>query len=179
MNHEAVKLHRRDIAEKLLQTEIEKLPSYDRQIVERFINGHRVARDVMSEFEEQLTFGQRIADRVAAFGGSWTFIFIFLGLLMIWMIFNTYVLIARAFDPYPYILLNLILSSVAALQAPVIMMSQNRQDQKDRLRSELDFNVNRRAELEIQGLAHKLNLLGEKLGDVEELLRHGNGQNRA
>jgi uncharacterized membrane protein len=162
MNQELIKAHRRETAEKLLQTEIDKLPPDERDVVERFINGHRVARDVMGEFEEQLSFGQRIADQVAKFGGSWTFIFIFLALLVVWMIFNTFVLIARAFDPYPYILLNLILSCIAALQAPVIMMSQNRMAEKDRVQARQDYEVNIKAELEILQLQKKINELRER-----------------
>ncbi len=162
MNNQKNKISRRETAERLLQTEIDKLPSYERQIVENFINGHRVARDVIGEFDEQQSFGQRIADRVAAFGGSWTFIFIFLGLLVIWMLFNTFVLIARAFDPYPYILLNLILSCIAALQAPVIMMSQNRMAAKDRVQAKHDYEVNIKAELEILQIQEKINELRER-----------------
>jgi uncharacterized membrane protein len=120
--------------------------------------------------EEHVTFGERVADMVAAFGGSWFFIAIFAVLLAFWTGANSY-LRGRAWDPYPFILLNLFLSMLAAIQAPVIMMSQNRQDKKDRLRGELDYDVNRRAHAEIQGLAHKLNLLGDRLGDIEELLR--------
>jgi len=162
MNHQTLKLSRRNTAEKLLQTEIDKLPAYEREIVERFINGHRVARDVTSEFDEQLTFGERIADRVASFGGSWTFIFLFLGLLVVWMAFNTFVLARGAFDPYPYILLNLILSCVAALQAPVIMMSQNRMAEKDRVQAKHDYEVNIKAELEILQIQEKINELRER-----------------
>ena len=161
MNHRAIKVSRRETAEKLLQTEIEELPQYEREIVERFINGHRVARDVMSEFDEQQTFGQRVADRVASFGGSWTFIFLFLSVLIVWMIFNTFVLARQAFDPYPYILLNLLLSCVAALQAPVIMMSQNRMAEKDRVQAKNDYEVNIKAELEILQLQQKINELRE------------------
>jgi uncharacterized membrane protein len=120
--------------------------------------------------EEHVTFGERVADMVAAFGGSWSFIAMFALSLAIWTAANTYLRV-RAWDPYPFILLNLFLSMLAAIQAPVIMMSQNRQDKKDRLRGELDYDVNRRAHTEIQGLAHKLNLLGDRLGDIEELLR--------
>jgi len=120
--------------------------------------------------EEDATFGERIADAVAGFGGSWTFILSFLAALVGYVILSTG-LGNRAWDPYPFILLNLFLSMLAAIQAPIIMMSQNRQDTKDRLRGELDYDVNRRAETEIQGLARKLNLLGEKIGDVEDLLR--------
>jgi CRP/FNR family cyclic AMP-dependent transcriptional regulator len=130
----------------------------------------RANRNPNQVIEEEATFGQHIADRVAGFGGSWTFILTFLTVLVIYTAINI-VLGRSAWDPYPFILLNLFLSMLAAIQAPVIMMSQNRQDTKDRLRSELDFDVNRRAESEIQGLAHKLNLLGDKINDVEDLLR--------
>jgi CRP/FNR family cyclic AMP-dependent transcriptional regulator len=130
----------------------------------------RAARNPNQVIEEQETVGERVADSVASFGGSWSFITSALVVLVIYTIINIG-LGRRAWDPYPFILLNLILSMLAAIQAPVIMMSQNRQDKKDRLRSELDFEVNRRAEIEIQGLAHKINLIGDKIGDVEELLR--------
>ncbi len=130
----------------------------------------RAARNPNDVIEEKETFGERIADSVASFGGSWSFIIIFAIILTAYSAINVK-LGGRAWDPYPFILLNLFLSMLAAIQAPVIMMSQNRQDKKDRLRSELDFDVNRRAHAEIQGLAHKLNLLGDKIGDIEELLR--------
>jgi CRP/FNR family cyclic AMP-dependent transcriptional regulator len=116
------------------------------------------------------TFGERIADVVAGFGGSWTFIITFGVSISVYTIINIF-LRGKAWDPYPFILLNLFLSMLAAIQAPVIMMSQNRQDTKDRLRGELDYDVNRRAESEIQGLARKLNMLGNKIDDVEDLLR--------
>jgi CRP/FNR family transcriptional regulator, cyclic AMP receptor protein len=130
----------------------------------------RAARNPNQVIEEEETFGERIADIVAAFGGSWTFITAFGVVLITYSVINVE-LGARAWDPYPFILLNLFLSMLAAIQAPIIMMSQNRQDKKDRLRGELDFEVNRRAETEIQGLAHKINLIGDKIGDVEDLLR--------
>jgi CRP/FNR family cyclic AMP-dependent transcriptional regulator len=120
--------------------------------------------------EADATFGERIADTVARFGGSWTFIIAFCVVLSIYTTINVS-LGRRSWDPYPFILLNLFLSMLAAIQAPVIMMSQNRQDTKDRLRGELDYEVNRRAASDIQGLARKLNLLGEKIGDVEDLVR--------
>jgi uncharacterized membrane protein len=156
MNHETRKVNRRETAEKLLKMEIEMLPPHEQRIVENFINRHRVARNVMREFDENLTLGQRVADKIASFGGSWPFIFLFLGLLVMWMIFNTFVLMQRAFDPYPYILLNLLLSCLAALQAPVIMMSQNRQAEKDRLRATHDYEVNIKAELEILQLQEQI-----------------------
>jgi CRP/FNR family cyclic AMP-dependent transcriptional regulator len=130
----------------------------------------RAARNPNEVIEEEETFGERIADIVASFGGSWTFIITFAVVLVSYSSANVW-LGHRAWDPYPFILLNLFLSMLAAIQAPIIMMSQNRQDKKDRLRSELDFDVNRRAESEIQGLARKMNMLGEKLEDVEDLLR--------
>jgi CRP/FNR family transcriptional regulator, cyclic AMP receptor protein len=130
----------------------------------------RAMRNPNEVIDREATFGERIADGVAGFGGSWTFIIIFLVVLITYSAINVS-LGHRAWDPYPFILLNLFLSMLAAIQAPVIMMSQNRQDTKDRLRGELDYDVNRRAESEIQGLAHKLNLLADKIGDVEDLLR--------
>lgn len=132
----------------------------------------RANRHPNEVIEKDATFGERVADTVAGFGGSWTFIIIFGVLLAFYMTIDA-LLGRRAWDPYPYILLNLFLNMLAALQAPIIMMSQNRQDTKDRLRGELDYDVNRRAAVEIQGLARKLNLLGEKIGDVEDLLRNG------
>lgn len=130
----------------------------------------RAMRNPNEIIEKQATLGERVADAVAGFGGSWTFIITFAVTLTFYTAFNVY-LSSKAWDPYPFILLNLFLSMLAALQAPVIMMSQNRQDTKDRLRGELDFEVNRRAESEIQGLARKLNLLDEKLDDVYGMLR--------
>src|SRR3984957_20522143 len=131
------------------------------------LRANRHPNDVI---EKDMTFGERVGDVVAGFGGSWTFIITFGTALAVYMTIDQ-LLGKRAWDPYPYILLNLFLSMLAAVQAPIIMMSQNRQDTKDRLRGELDYDVNRRAEVEIQGLARKLNVLGEKIVDVEEMLR--------
>jgi uncharacterized membrane protein len=130
----------------------------------------RVSRNANELIEEQSTFGERLADMVAHFGGSWSFIIFFAIVLVAYWGVNT-ALRNRAWDPYPYILLNLFLSMLAAIQAPVIMMSQNRQDVKDRLRSELDFNVNLRAETEIQSLSHRLCMLLDKMEDVECVVR--------
>jgi CRP/FNR family transcriptional regulator, cyclic AMP receptor protein len=138
----------------------------------------RAARNPNEIIDERETFGERIADHVAGFGGSWTFIITFAVVLIVYTTAN--VLLKRedrAWDPYPFILLNLFLSMLAAIQAPVIMMSQNRQDQKDRVRSELDFEVNRRAESEIQALSRKLNALNEKIDDMDDMLR-GSGELR-
>ena len=133
----------------------------------------RSMRNPNEVIEEEATFGDRIADAVARFGGSWTFIIAFGVTLVVYASVNV-VLRGRAWDPYPFILLNLFLSMLAAVQAPVIMMSQNRQDTKDRLRGELDFDVNRRAEAEIQRVAGKLHELTEKIEDLEELVRERN-----
>ena len=130
----------------------------------------RASRNSNDVIEEEMSFGDRVADSVARFGGSWTFIILFGVVLFLYTTTNT-VLKGRAWDPYPFILLNLFLSMLAAIQAPVIMMSQNRQDTKDRVRGELDYDVNLRAESEIQRLSNKLNLLNEKIGDVDDLLR--------
>ncbi len=130
----------------------------------------RAARNPNQLIEEEETIGERIADKVASFGGSWTFIILFAVILLIYTAANE-ILRGKAWDPYPFILLNLFLSMLAAIQAPVIMMSQNRQDKKDRLRSELDFDVNVRAESEIQTLSRKLYLLQEKVDDVSKQLR--------
>ncbi len=133
----------------------------------------RSARNPNELIDERETFGERVADRVASFGGSWTFIILFGMVLMVYTTINV-ILRGRAWDPYPFILLNLFLSMLAAIQAPVIMMSQNRQDARDRLRSELDFDVNRRAESEIQSLSRKVNFLHDKIDDLDERLRTPN-----
>ncbi len=130
----------------------------------------RAARNPNELIEEHATFGEHVADAVAQFGGSWSFIILFGLVLSVYVAVNV-ILRGRAWDPYPYILLNLFLSMLAAIQAPVIMMSQNRQDKKDRLRGELDYEVNRRAESEIQGLARTLNHVHAQVDDVVELLR--------
>ena len=133
----------------------------------------RSERNPNELIDERETFGERIADKVASFGGSWRFIILFSVVLAVYVIINE-ILRGHAWDPYPFILLNLFLSMLAAIQAPVIMMSQNRQDSRDRLRSELDFEVNRRAENEIQSLSRKLNSLADKLDDMDDRLRGPN-----
>ena len=132
-----------------------------------------LSRNINKEFEGSLTLGERLADRLADFGGSWPFIGIFIGMLIIWMGINTVVLLTKPFDPYPYILLNLVLSCLAAIQAPVIMMSQNRQEAKDRLRAEHDFEINLKAEIEIRKLHEKMDHLlmhqWQRLMDIQQL----------
>lgn len=140
---------------------------------QRIVRG-RAARNPNEVFDENETVGEQVADRVAGFGGSWTFIISFLAGLVVYVAIN--VALKKPWDPYPFILLNLVLSMLAAIQAPVIMMSQNRQDSKDRVRSELDFQVNRRAESEIQALSRKIHALGDKLDDIEDQVRVTNGR---
>ena len=135
----------------------------------------RASRNANAVIEDEYTFGERIADSVASFGGSWSFIIMFGIVLAVYTAVNV-ILRGKAWDPYPFILLNLFLSMLASIQAPVIMMSQNRQDKKDRLRSELDYDVNRRAEAEIQNLSRKLNMITEKLGDMDDLVRERSGK---
>ena len=162
MQHSRSSADRRETARRLLQSEVEKLPVDEREIVERFIANRRVSRNIVQEYERSASLGERIADKVAQVGGSWTFIIAFLACLVAWMAINTYVLARGAFDPYPYILLNLCLSCVAAIQAPIIMMSQNRQGVIDRLRAQNDYEVNVKAELEIMQVHEKLNDLRER-----------------
>jgi CRP/FNR family cyclic AMP-dependent transcriptional regulator len=130
----------------------------------------RASRNSNDVIEEEMSFGDRVADGVARFGGSWAFIILFGVVLLVYTSTNT-ALRGKAWDPYPFILLNLFLSMLAAIQAPVIMMSQNRQDTKDRVRGELDYVVNVRAESEIQALSNKLNMIADKMGDVDDLMR--------
>jgi uncharacterized membrane protein len=118
-----------------------------------------ISSDISKQFEKKLTFGEQLSDRIAAFGGSWRFIILFGSVLLVWIVVNSIVLMSRAFDPYPFILMNLILSTIAALQAPVIMMSQNRSEARDRLRGENDYKINLKAELEIRHLHEKLDHL--------------------
>ena len=136
----------------------------EQRVVERMTKRLHISRNTHQEFEETLTLGQRLADRIAIFGGSWTFILIFLSLLLFWIVLNTIVLahLGKPFDPYPYIFLNLILSMLAALQAPVIMMSQNRYAAKDRVAAQHDYEVNLKSELEILALHQKIDMLREQ-----------------
>jgi uncharacterized membrane protein len=153
-----------DIAKRFLRNRFEKLSEREQRIIQHVAQRLHISRDVNHAFDARLTFGQRLADRVAAFGGSWTFILLFGTILFFWMVLNSWVLVSRGevFDPYPYILLNLMLSMLAALQAPVIMMSQNRQAAKDRLDAAHDYEVNLKAELEIHSLHEKFDHLREQ-----------------
>ena len=171
MNHtppDAVKM----LARRILEIGYEDLPPRERQGIERVARRIAVSRDVGASFEENRTFGERLADRIAAFGGSWTFISIFAAAVLAWMAVNSVLAYrwgADPFDPYPFILLNLFLSLVAAIQAPIIMMSQNRQAAKDRLQASHDYEVNLKAEIEIMALHEKMDELRQK--DLQELIR--------
>lgn len=146
--------------EEVLRKEKGELSSLEKRVFNSLKEQETIAKNINIEFEEQLTFGQRLSDKLASFGGSWKFIMIFFVIVIIWMIVNSVNLIGKSFDPYPYILLNLVLSCLAAMQAPVIMMSQNRQEAKDRIRARNDYIVNLKAELEIKNLNEKIeNLL--------------------
>lgn len=133
----------------------------EQDLLRLILQGKHVVRNTNKEFDQTLTFGQRLADQVASFGGSWTFIMIFGSILLSWVILNSIILAKSAFDPYPYILLNLFLSMLASIQAPIIMMSQKRQAAKDRLDATHDYEVNLKAELEIADLHKKMDELRE------------------
>jgi uncharacterized membrane protein len=149
-----------DLAKRFLRREYEHLSTRERRVIDAVLARIAVSRDVGREFEDQRTFGERVADRIATFGGSWSFILICFGALLVWILVNAWLLGRdRAFDPYPFILLNLVLSMLAALQAPVIMMSQNRQAVKDRLDASHDYEVNLKAEIEIRRLHDKVDEL--------------------
>ena len=153
-----------ELSEKIFRTKYEQLGKQEKRVAHHLAERTHIARNVAQDLSEQLTFGQRMADKVASFGGSWTFISIFAVVLVVWVLLNSLVLVrySETFDPYPYILLNLFLSMLAAIQAPIILMSQNRQAYKDRLNAEHDYEVNLKAELEIMALHEKLDLLREK-----------------
>jgi len=168
LNHFRAK-HVRDA----LEAEKGELSALEEKVMESFKEQDLLSKNVNIEFERQLTFGDRLADRLAEFAGSWRFIMGFFVVLVIWVAVNTMVLIQKPFDPYPFILLNLILSCLAAIQAPIILMSQNRQESKDRLRSEQDYGVNLKAELEIRHLHEKIDHLirgqWQRLLEIQEM----------
>jgi len=150
---------RAEYIEDILETEKGELSAIEEEVVNSLRDQDLLSRDINAEFDKQLSFGERVADKVAEFGGSWKFIIIFGLILVCWIAANSVVLLYRPFDPYPFILLNLVLSCLAALQAPIIMMSQNRQEAKDRMRSVSDYRVNLKAELEIRQLHAKMDQL--------------------
>ena len=148
----------------------EQLTPHERKVIEKALARISMPRDVNTEFTARRSFGERASDSIAAFGGSWTFILIFMAVLVCWTFLNTEILGPRkdAFDPYPYIFLNLLLSMIAALQAPIIMMSQNRQSAKDRLEAEIDHSVNVHAELAVRQLSDRLDVIEQSLRNIEQ-----------
>ena len=150
---------RTEYVQDILETEKGEISTLEEQVVKSLEEHELLSENINIEFDRQLTFGERLADRIAEFGGSWRFITIFLGILFLWIAINSVILIFKPFDPYPFILLNLILSCLAAIQAPIIMMSQNRQEDKDRLQAEHDYRINLKAELEIRHLHEKIDHL--------------------
>ncbi|PIS42059.1 MAG: hypothetical protein COT24_05540 [Candidatus Kerfeldbacteria bacterium CG08_land_8_20_14_0_20_40_16] len=164
---------RKQYIKELLSIEKGELSSLEEDILKSIKEQQLVSKNINKEFKEKLTFGNKLSDNLARFGGSWRFIILFAIVLFIWILINSLILLKRPFDPYPFILLNLILSCLAALQAPVIMMSQNRQEAKDRLRSEHDYRVDTKAELEIQQLHEKMDHLlmkqWQRLLEIQEI----------
>src|SRR3989442_11449834 len=150
---------RKDYVRDVLQEEIGELTALDHEVIESLQQHEILSSDISKQFQTKLTFGERLSDRIASFGGSWRFIILFGAVLFGWIILNAIFLLNRGFDPYPFILLNLILSCLAAIQAPIIMMSQNRAEARDRLRAENDYKVNLKAELEIRHLHEKIDHL--------------------
>ncbi len=157
----------------LLESEKGELTTLEQEVLHSIREHELLAKNTDAEFEQKWTFGERLADRMADFGGSWTFLICFGAFLAFWIMLNAFVLTARPPDPYPFILLNLILSCLAAIQAPIIMMSQNRQEAKDRLRAQHDYQVNLKAELEIRHLHEKMDHLlshqWERLARIQEI----------
>ena len=150
---------RKDYIKEVLEDEIGELSALDQEVIESLEQHEILSSDLSKQFEKKLTFGERLSDHIAEFGGSWRFIILFGAVLFGWIILNAIFLLNRGFDPYPFILLNLVLSCLAAIQAPVIMMSQNRAEARDRLRGENDYKVNLKAELEIRHLHEKIDHL--------------------
>ncbi len=150
---------RLDYVREAMENDRGALGELEQQVLTSITEGELLSENINTSFEETRTLGERVADMVADFGGSWRFIFLFFGVMAVWIAINSFLLLLRPFDPYPYILLNLVLSLLAAVQAPVIMMSQNRQEARDRLRAENDYKVNLRAELEIRAISEKIDQL--------------------
>ncbi|MFM9007730.1 MAG: DUF1003 domain-containing protein [Bacteroidota bacterium] len=165
--------YRRRYLTSLVEQERGELAKIDLDVMQAIRDNAILSENIQDEMDAELTTGQRLADRIATFGGSWTFIVFFFSFLFLWMLVNSWFLASQPFDPYPFILLNLMLSCLAAIQAPIIMMSQNRQEQKDRQRAEHDYKINLKAELEIKLLSEKIDHLlihqNKKLLEIQEV----------
>ncbi len=158
---------------KIMEDEKGELTTLEKDVIEKLTDYETISSDIEKEFTSEFTFGERVSDKIATFGGSWRFIFIFAFVLFVWIGINSYFLLSRPFDPFPFILLNLILSCIAAIQAPVIMMSQNRQEARDRKRAEADYKINLKSELELRQLHQKVDHLlvqqWERMVEIQEV----------
>ncbi|MDB5273533.1 MAG: hypothetical protein JWO58_1900 [Chitinophagaceae bacterium] len=165
--------YRKKYIEQLIKQEVGELDSLETEVVKSITNQELISDNIEETADKNLTLGQRLADKVAMFGGSWSFIISFFAFMLVWILFNVYALLINPFDPFPFILLNLILSCLASIQAPIIMMSQNRQEEKDRLRNQHDYQINLKAELEIRLLDEKMDHLiihqNKRLTEIQEL----------
>ncbi|MBX7094307.1 MAG: DUF1003 domain-containing protein [Flavobacteriales bacterium] len=165
--------YRRKYLEKLVRDEVGEISHLERDVLENINNDEIISKNLDDEIKGDLSISQILADKIASFGGSWTFIIFFFSFLFAWMLINIFVFVQKPFDPYPFILLNLILSCLAAIQAPIIMMSQNRKEEKDRMRSIHDYKVNLKAELEIRMLHEKVDHLlatqNQRLLEIQQI----------
>lgn len=170
---EDLQKYRREYLLKLISDEKGDLSNLEIDVINKLTEYESISANIEKEFAAKLTFGEKLSDVIASFGGSWKFIIIFGIIIILWISINTYVLITKSFDPYPFILLNLVLSCLAALQAPIIMMSQNRQEARDRNRAEQDYKINLKAELELRQLHQKVDHLliqqWERMVEIQEL----------
>jgi uncharacterized membrane protein len=173
ISEEQLSAYRRKYLEDILQQEVGELSHLEEAVVKSISENELMSTNIEPEIDKQLTMGERVSDRIATFGGSWTFIISFFLFIILWIAVNIFVLVSKPFDPYPFILLNLLLSCLAAIQAPIIMMSQNRQEAKDRQRSEHDYKVNLKAELEIRLLHEKIDHLilqqNQRLLEIQQI----------
>ena len=164
---------RKEYLHKLMIDEKGELSDLEKDVIDKLAEYESISENLEKEFTANLTFGEKLSDKIASFGGSWKFIITFGTIIFFWILINTYFLLAKSFDPYPFILLNLVLSCLAALQAPVIMMSQNRQESRDRNRAEQDYKINLKSELELRQLHQKVDHLliqqWERMTEIQEM----------
>jgi uncharacterized membrane protein len=173
ISHSELNRYRNLYLHQLIEREVGELEYLEQNVLDNYMHNKILSQNIEDDLETNLTLGQRMADKIAEFGGSWRFIIFFFSFLFTWIAINALVLNIKPYDPYPFILLNLILSCLAAIQAPIIMMSQNRQEQKDRLRSEHDYKIDLKAELEIKLLHEKMDHLlikqNKKLFEIQQI----------
>ncbi len=173
ISFEELNIFRRKYLESLIEEEVGELSNLENEVVNSIARNKLISDNIEVELDKKLTFGERLSDRIANFGGSWRFIIIFFLMLFAWIAINIFLLVRKPFDPYPFILLNLILSCLASIQAPIIMMSQNRKEARDRLRSENDYKINLKAELEIRVIHEKLDHMvahqNQKMLEIQEI----------